>query len=90
MAAMIGTGMLCRSLPYKEGIGAKQLAWILHSCTVGAVIAPLTLLGGPLLIRAACYTAGVVGGKLLTAVIFLAIDILVLMYFDIHFMTKLE
>lgn len=62
MAAMIGTGMLCRSIPYKEGFGAKQLAWILHSCTVGAVIAPLTLLGGPLLIRAACYTAGVVGG----------------------------
>lgn len=62
MAAMIGTGMLCRSLPYTEGFGAKQLAWILHSCTVGAVIAPLTLLGGPLLIRAACYTAGVVGG----------------------------
>ena len=60
---MMGTGMLCRSLPYKEGFGSKQLAWILHSCTVGAVIAPLTLLGGPLLIRAACYTAGVVGGK---------------------------
>lgn len=29
---------------------------------MGAVIAPLTLLGGPLMIRAAWYTAGIVGG----------------------------
>lgn len=29
---------------------------------MGAVIAPLTLLGGPLILRAALYTAGVVGG----------------------------
>uniref|UniRef100_A0A8C5RPT0 Growth hormone inducible transmembrane protein n=1 Tax=Laticauda laticaudata TaxID=8630 RepID=A0A8C5RPT0_LATLA len=29
---------------------------------MGAVVAPLTLLGGPLLIRAAWYTAGIVGG----------------------------
>ena len=62
MAAMIGSGMVCRSLPYTEGFGAKQVAWMVHSGIVGAVIAPLTLLGGPLLIRAACYTAGVVGG----------------------------
>ena len=55
--------MLCMALPYQEGVGAKQLAWMLHSSVVGAVIAPLTLLGGPLLIRAAVYTAGVVGGK---------------------------
>ncbi len=60
---MIGSGMVVRSLPYKEGIGSKQLAWLVHSSVIGAVIAPLTLLGGPLLVRAACYTAGVVGGK---------------------------
>lgn len=29
---------------------------------MGAVVAPLTLLGGPLLVRAAWYTAGIVGG----------------------------
>lgn len=29
---------------------------------MGAVIAPLTLLGGPLMMRAAWYTAGIVGG----------------------------
>ena len=42
--------------------GAKQMAWILHTGIVGAVIAPLTFLGGPVMIRAACYTAGIVGG----------------------------
>ena len=63
MAAMIGTGMLVHALPYHEGrFGAKQLAWMLHSAVIGAVVAPLTFLGGPLMIRAACYTAGVVGG----------------------------
>jgi FtsH-binding integral membrane protein len=62
IAAMWGTGMLCMALPYQEGLGAKQLAWMLHSSVIGAVIAPLTLLGGPLMIRAACYTGGIVGG----------------------------
>jgi len=62
MGAMIGSGMVVRSLPYQEGFGAKQIAWMVHSGIVGAVIAPIALLGGPLIIRAACYTAGVVGG----------------------------
>lgn len=62
LAAMWGTGILCQSLPYKEGFGAKQLAWMLHSGVVGAVIAPITLLGGPIMMRAALYTAGVIGG----------------------------
>lgn len=61
-AAMIGTGMVCRAIPYKEGFGAKQLAWLTYGGVMGAIVAPLTLLGGPLLIRAAWYTAGVVGG----------------------------
>ncbi|KAF6108903.1 growth hormone inducible transmembrane protein [Phyllostomus discolor] len=43
-------------------IGPKHLAWLLHSGVMGAVVAPLTILGGPLLIRAAWYTAGIVGG----------------------------
>jgi len=64
---MIGSGMVCRSLPYKEGFGSKQLAWMVHSGIVGAVIAPMTLMGGPLVMRAACYTAGVVGGLSLLA-----------------------
>lgn len=61
-AAMIGAGMLVRSISYDQSPGAKHLAWMLHSGVMGAVIAPLTLLGGPLLLRAAWYTAGIVGG----------------------------
>lgn len=30
MAAMIGSGMVARSIPYEEGFGAKQLAWAVH------------------------------------------------------------
>lgn len=61
-AAMIGSGMLVRSLPYEGGLGAKQAAWMLHSGIMGALVAPLCLLGGPILVRAAWYTAGVVAG----------------------------
>ena len=64
LGAMVGTSMLCQSIPYTEGFGAKQVAWMLHSGVVGAVIAPLCVLGGPLLTRAALYTAGVVGGRI--------------------------
>lgn len=62
VAAMIGTSVLVMSLPYKEGFGAKQMAWMLHAGTVGAILAPISFLGGPLILRAACYTAGIVGG----------------------------
>ena len=30
IAAMIGTGVLARSIPYEEGFSKKQLAWALH------------------------------------------------------------
>jgi hypothetical protein len=50
------------AIPYKEGFGSKQLAWLAYSGVFGAVLAPMALMGGPLLIRAAWYTAGVVGG----------------------------
>ena len=30
LAAMIGTGMIARSIPYEEGMGRKQMAWALH------------------------------------------------------------
>merc|ERR1719385_376948 len=62
IAAMIGTGMLARSLPYQSAPSAKQAAWLLHCAVLGAVVAPICLLGGPLLTRAAWYTAGMVGG----------------------------
>ena len=62
LAAMIGSGMLVRSLPYEPGFGSKQMAWMLHCGVIGAVVAPICLLGGPILTRAAWYTAGMVGG----------------------------
>ncbi|KAF3827686.1 hypothetical protein GH733_000921 [Mirounga leonina] len=61
-AAMIGAGMMVRSIPYDQSPVPKHVAWLLHSGVLGAVVAPLTMLGGPLLIRAAWYTAGIVGG----------------------------
>ncbi|NXN85622.1 GHITM protein, partial [Bombycilla garrulus] len=61
-AAMIGAGMLVRAISYEENPVAKHAAWMLHSGVMGAVVAPLAFLGGPLLIRAAWYTAGIVGG----------------------------
>jgi len=61
-AVMIGSGMVAQSIPYSPGFGSKQLAWAAHSAILGAVIAPLCFVGGPILLRAAWYTAGVVGG----------------------------
>lgn len=59
---MIGSGVVARSIPYEPGFGSKQLAWAVHSAIVGAVVAPLCLVGGPILLRGAWYTAGIVGG----------------------------
>jgi len=66
-AAMIGSSMLARSLPYQPAPSAKQAAWLLHCAVIGAVIAPMCMLGGPILTRAAWYTAGMVGGLSTTA-----------------------
>ncbi|XP_043681187.1 growth hormone-inducible transmembrane protein-like [Vespula pensylvanica] len=62
MIAMIGSGIVAQSIPYKEGLGMKQLAWMVHTGVIGAVIAPICFLGGPLLTRAALYTSGIIGG----------------------------
>ena len=68
IAAMIGSSMVARSIPYTPGVGAKQMAWLAHCAVVGAVIAPICMLGGPILTRAAWYTAGMVGGLSTVAV----------------------
>merc|ERR1719433_785015 len=49
-------------MPYQTAPSGKQAAWLLHCAVIGAVIAPLCLLGGPILLRGAWYTAGMVGG----------------------------
>lgn len=53
LGLMIGSGMVVRGMEYKPGVGAKQLAWIVHTGIMGAVIAPICFLGGPILMRAA-------------------------------------
>jgi len=67
IAAMIGSSMVARSIPYTPGVGAKQMAWLAHYVVVGAVITPIWA-GSPILTRAAWYTAGMVGGLSTVAV----------------------
>lgn len=55
-AAMIGSGMIAQSIPYSPGFGTKQLAWMVHCGVLGAVIAPICFVGGPIVTRAALYT----------------------------------
>lgn len=61
LGVVMATGALTQALPYEPGLGAKQLAWAVHCAVLGAVIAPICFLGGPLLMKAFLYTGGVVG-----------------------------
>lgn len=53
IAVMVGTQMLVRSFPYEAGVNMKHFAWALHAGVIGAFIAPLSVLGGAILMRAA-------------------------------------
>lgn len=53
IAVMVGTQMLVRSIPYEAGANMKHLAWMLHAGVLGAFIAPISVLGGAILMRAA-------------------------------------
>jgi len=53
VAALIGSGIVVQNIPYKDGFGAKQLALLAHTTILGAVVAPVCFIGGPLIIRAA-------------------------------------
>jgi len=61
----IGSMYLCMSTRY-DNTGLKHGAWALFNGSVGLCLAPMAMLGGPLLLRAAMYTGVVVGG--LTAI----------------------
>ncbi|KJH48890.1 hypothetical protein DICVIV_04965 [Dictyocaulus viviparus] len=67
LAVIIGTGVLCQSIDYDSTV-AKHLAWMLHCGAMGAVLAPMVYIGGPVLMRAAWYTAGIVAGLSATAI----------------------
>uniref|UniRef100_A0A0N4ZCY1 Growth hormone-inducible transmembrane protein n=1 Tax=Parastrongyloides trichosuri TaxID=131310 RepID=A0A0N4ZCY1_PARTI len=62
MGATIGTSMLCQSVDYQSNPGLKHITWLLHTSTLGALLCPLILAGGPVLLKAALYTAGIVAG----------------------------
>lgn len=62
LVAVIASSVVVQSIPYEPGMGLKQLAWAGHCSLLGAMLAPLSMFGGPALIRAATYTAGIVGG----------------------------
>ncbi|XP_071830197.1 growth hormone-inducible transmembrane protein-like [Apostichopus japonicus] len=59
---VLASGVVTMAVPYSEGIGLKQLTWLGHSSVIGAFLTPMCFMGGPLLIKAAWYTAGIVGG----------------------------
>ncbi|THD24427.1 putative Growth hormone-inducible transmembrane protein [Fasciola hepatica] len=69
MIASMGCGVVCQMLPYPEsgGLTSKHLAWAVFSASIGGMLMPVCLLGGPLLTRAAVYTGGIVGGLSIVA-----------------------
>lgn len=68
LVGTIGSCILCYSIPYSpETLPAKIGAFTLFTSVMGATLAPVALIGGPLVARAALYTAGVVGALSLTA-----------------------
>lgn len=62
LVAVVASSVAVQSIPYEPGMGLKQVAWAGHCCLLGAMLAPLSMFGGPALLRAATYTAGIVGG----------------------------
>ncbi|VDP91780.1 unnamed protein product [Echinostoma caproni] len=65
---MAPIGMLVVSMDLEStNRSAKHLAWALFSASIGGMLMPVCLLGGPLLTRAAVYTGGIVGGLSIVA-----------------------
>ncbi|CAI2731278.1 unnamed protein product [Schistosoma spindalis] len=64
----IATGVICQSLTYPQsGLSVKHLAWVAYSVSLGGILMPICLVGGPILIQAALYTGGIVGSLSLVA-----------------------
>ncbi|KAG5455028.1 Growth hormone-inducible transmembrane protein [Clonorchis sinensis] len=63
MLFSMGAGFVCQLVPYPAtGVSTKHLAWAVFSASIGGMLMPVCLLGGPILTRAALYTGGIVGG----------------------------
>ncbi|VDN96297.1 unnamed protein product [Rodentolepis nana] len=71
LVASIGAGYICQTIPYpvdNSKFNSKHAAWLVYAVSLGGMIAPICLIGGPILTRAAIYTAGIVGGLSAVAV----------------------
>uniref|UniRef100_A0A915CZI7 Growth hormone-inducible transmembrane protein n=1 Tax=Ditylenchus dipsaci TaxID=166011 RepID=A0A915CZI7_9BILA len=60
-AMAVGSGWLTRNLKYEHAI-PKHFAWAAHYGVMGAVMAPLCVIGGAPLFRALWYAAGAIAG----------------------------
>ncbi len=60
---VLGLGSLAATIliPYKEGFGKKQLAWLSFSAVEGLMFAPLAHLAGPIVLKAVWMTAIIIG-----------------------------
>lgn len=68
ISATMGSAILVHLTPYTpETLPLKLGAFTLFTSVMGATLAPVALMAGPLVARAALYTAVVVGGLSLTA-----------------------
>ncbi|KAH8858479.1 Growth hormone-inducible transmembrane protein isoform 4 [Schistosoma japonicum] len=64
----ITAGVICQSITYpRSGLNVKHLAWVAYSVSLGAMLMPVCLLGGPIIMRAAMYTGSIVGSLSLVA-----------------------
>lgn len=68
LVGLVGTGQAMMAIPYSPGVGAKQMMWLLNCGMLGLAVAPIGALGGAIAIRAAWYTAGIIGGLSTVAV----------------------
>uniref|UniRef100_A0A9J2Q1V2 Growth hormone-inducible transmembrane protein n=2 Tax=Ascaris TaxID=6251 RepID=A0A9J2Q1V2_ASCLU len=67
LAVIVGSGVIAQAIDYDNTV-LKHAAWLTHAGLFGAMLAPLCFLGGPVLLRAAWYTAGIVAGLSFTAI----------------------
>lgn len=58
---MIASSLLVSYISYENTL-PKHAAWALHAGVMGAMLGPMCWMGGPLLVRAAWYTAAIVAG----------------------------
>ncbi|RXG58901.1 Growth hormone-inducible transmembrane protein [Armadillidium vulgare] len=62
LAGLIASGQVMMAIPYSPGLGTKQMMWLANCGMIGLVVAPVGIFGGAIALRAAWYTAGIIGG----------------------------